>query len=751
MKKSIPPSKEKEERLPREKAATVQGTDSVPVFRVTMSDITAQKRAEEALRDSEKRLSFEELMLDISTRFINLPPELIGGEIENVQSTVCQSLGIEHCTLWQWSQEGPRGATLTHAYRPYGGPPHPLTMKAYEHLPWAQLQIEAGKIVSLSSIEDMPDGAERDRETWRHFGIKSGLSLPLSSGGKIIGALNFSTVTREYKWPESLIRQLQLISQVFTNALIRKQVEEALRESVKRLSDVVFSMAEWVWEVDTNGFYTYSSSKGEELFETVIGKTPFDFMPPDEARRVAAIFSEIAANKAPIKDLENWKITKDGERICLLTSGVPLLDAQGDLKGYRGVDKDVTDRIQNRQRLEEQLRFETLLSDISGHFINLPFDQVDSEIEAAQRRVCECLGLDLSVLWQYSAETPRTLILTHFYRPLGGPSVPDPMFAHEHFPWSQQQVEAGRIIAVSSLEELPPEAFRDLEANRRFGIKSILCIPLSAGGGSPIGILTYLTVQNERTWTEMLIKRLQMVAQMFTNALIRKQNEVTLRESEARLGLTTEAVGAGLWVMEADAGKVWVSPTTRELFHFAPDEEITYESFFKVIHPDDRERVDRTVQQTLQSGEPLRHDFRIVLPDGNIKWISARGKRNLKSAGKPDCIMGLSLDISERKGLELRLMESRTLLEALVNSTQDMIWSVDSERFGLLTFNRGLYDFFLDQRGIQIKAGMRPEDLFPTEDYVRQWRTFYRKALHDGSFTAEYQVFLLAPVRMSPL
>jgi PAS domain S-box-containing protein len=131
----------------------------------------------------------------------------------------------------------------------------------------------------------------------------------------------------------------------------RSHIEKQLRESEERLKDIMFSMADWVWEVDENGVYTYSSSKGLELFGNIIGKTPFDFMPPDEANRVAAIFSEIAANKAPIKDLENWNIRKNGERICLLTNGVPILDEEGNLKGYRGVDKDITERKRNEEKL----------------------------------------------------------------------------------------------------------------------------------------------------------------------------------------------------------------------------------------------------------------------------------------------------------------------------------------------------------------------------------------------------------------
>ena len=149
----------------------------------------------------------------------------------------------------------------------------------------------------------------------------------------------------------------------------RRRTEEALRESEARLRDITFSMADWVWEVDENGVYTYSSQKGSDILgrsrAKIIGKTPFDFMPPDEARRVAAIFSEIVANKAPIKDLENWNIGKGGEKICLLTNGVPILDEEGNLKGYRGVDKDITERKQAEEKIQASLlEKETMLKEI---------------------------------------------------------------------------------------------------------------------------------------------------------------------------------------------------------------------------------------------------------------------------------------------------------------------------------------------------------------------------------------------------
>ena len=104
--------------------------------------------------------------------------------------------------------------------------------------------------------------------------------------------------------------------------------------------------------------------------------------------------------------------------------------------------------------------------------------------------------------------------------------------------------------------------------------------------------------------------------------------------------------------------------------------------------------------------------------------------------------MGLSLDITERKSLEVQLSDSQTLLSALINSTSDMIWSVDAERFGLLTFNRGLSEYFLHGGiGLDIKPGMTPDDLLPTEEFAQKWYQLYRRALEEGSFRTEYQVY----------
>lgn len=167
----------------------------------------------------------------------------------------------------------------------------------------------------------------------------------------------------------------------------RKHMEESLRESEERLRDIIFSSADWIWEVDENGRYTYSSQRGTELFDTnqeeILGKTPFDFMPEEEAIKIASLFSEIVSRKAPITDLENWNIGKEGKRICLLTNGLPIIDHEGLLKGYRGVDKDITERklaeeelINAKEKAEESDRLKSAFLANMSHEIRTPLNSI---------------------------------------------------------------------------------------------------------------------------------------------------------------------------------------------------------------------------------------------------------------------------------------------------------------------------------------------------------------------------------------
>ena len=140
----------------------------------------------------------------------------------------------------------------------------------------------------------------------------------------------------------------------------RKWMQDALRESEARFRDIAESMSDWIWEVNKSGVYVYCSKKVEHILGhskvEVIGKTPFDFMPPEERERIRPAISEIVKEKRAIRNLENWNLTKDGRLVCLLTNGAPILDENGRFIGYRGVYSDITERKQAERKLAETNR-----------------------------------------------------------------------------------------------------------------------------------------------------------------------------------------------------------------------------------------------------------------------------------------------------------------------------------------------------------------------------------------------------------
>lgn len=170
----------------------------------------------------------------------------------------------------------------------------------------------------------------------------------------------------------------------------RKKGEKALRESRKRFRDLVERINDWVWEVDRNGVYTYASPRVRELLgyepEEVIGRTPFDLMPEFEAQRVRAVFGELKEKRQSFTALENTNQHKDGHQVVLETSGVPFFDEEGNLLGYRGVDRDITERKQAEEALLESDRMKTDFIRTVAHEFRTPLTSIQGFSELLLNR-----------------------------------------------------------------------------------------------------------------------------------------------------------------------------------------------------------------------------------------------------------------------------------------------------------------------------------------------------------------------------
>lgn len=314
-------------------------------------------------------------------------------------------------------------------------------------------------------------------------------------------------------------------------------------------------------------------------------------------------------------------------------------------------------------------QIETLLMELSARFVNLPSHQVDGEIENAQRRICDHLDLDRSSLWQQCDPDPTLLMMTHVFQRTTVWTPADKVYANAMFPWFTEKLNREETVILSTLDDLPPEAWKDRDALQKNNTHSAVVVPMPLQDGR-VGALTFASSKERDGWPEDIVKRLRLIAEIFANAITRAAADTALRESKARLQLAVESGQVGLWVMTPSAGHVWASDRLREMFGFAPEITLDYGNFSDTIHTEDREGVDEAVQQALNERGEFHSDFRVVHPDGQTRWISAHGRACCDDNGDLCRLMGASIDVTERMQMEKRLLQSFEEIDHLRNQLQ---------------------------------------------------------------------------------
>ena len=130
-----------------------------------------------------------------------------------------------------------------------------------------------------------------------------------------------------------------------TDITEKKKQLMALRQSDTRLKDIIECTTDWVWEIDSDGKYTFCNGRIFDVLgftpEEILGRTPLDLMPPEEAERIGNVYHKLFVDRAPIVNLENTALSKDGRPVRLLTNGVPVFDSEGRFMGYRGADRKI--------------------------------------------------------------------------------------------------------------------------------------------------------------------------------------------------------------------------------------------------------------------------------------------------------------------------------------------------------------------------------------------------------------------------
>jgi len=305
--------------------------------------------------------------------------------------------------------------------------------------------------------------------------------------------------------------------------------------------------------------------------------------------------------------------------------------------------------------LKEQLRFEMLLADLSARFVNVPPDEVDRQIEDAQRRIVELLGLDRSTLFQIVAGDDKNFVTTHSWARPGLARFPT-LVSKPVLPWAAARISRGEIIRYARLAELPPEAAQDVTTIQAHGPLSNVTLPLAISG-KVFGALAFGSMRAEREWTDLLVNRLRLVSEIFSSALDRQRSSRALQESENRFRTVVDSAPVLIWMAGTDTlcnffNQPWLDFTGRTL-----DQE-QGNGWAEGVHPDDLEGCLKTYRESFDARRPFVLQYRLKRHDGEYRWFMDHGVPRLDAAGKFAGYVGSCVDITERQEREEQLQQA---------------------------------------------------------------------------------------------
>jgi two-component system sensor kinase FixL len=180
-------------------------------------------------------------------------------------------------------------------------------------------------------------------------------------------------------------------------------------------------------------------------------------------------------------------------------------------------------RARAEERLEERLQFETLLAQLSAGLIHVPAAEIDKALERSVGEVVGVLGGDRGALDEYPGVGPRA----HISWTSPGIEALPRILDGARFPWTVARLADDEIVRFSRTAELPEAAARDRASYERAGTRSLVALPLRAGGPA-LGVLVLDAVHAERAWSDEIVERLRLLSEAFANALERRRMEVSL-------------------------------------------------------------------------------------------------------------------------------------------------------------------------------------------------------------------------------
>ncbi|MFB2976758.1 PAS domain S-box protein [Microseira sp. BLCC-F43] len=479
---------------------------------------------------------------------------------------------------------------------------------------------------------------------------------------------------------------------------------------------------------DLEGKIIYFNQFAQQLYQLtreVIGKSILEVVASPEAELGAQIM-------AGMRETGSWEgeftvRRTDGSTFPAYVADTLIRDATGNPCGIVGVSMDITER----KRVEAQLLRQNLRSQLFAE-VTLKIRQSLQLEEILQTTVTEVqriLACDRVVIFGLKSDGSGKVIeeaVVPGWPAIIGHDILDPCF-----PAYREQYRSGRVGAIADIEKegiLPCHA----ELLRHFAVKANLVVPILIPGNEaeetrvgdggeedagtrghsdavnashtalpclPLdpspppsprlwGLLIAHQCAHARQWSEFEIELLQQLANQVGIAITQSQLLKALHKSEQQIRLALEFTRIGSWDWNLTTGFLIWNENHFTLFGLNPQEtEASYQIWRQCVHPEDIDRVEQALSRALQTHTDYDAEYRVIYPDGSIHWVVDRGRGIYNAWGQAVRMVGVIIDINDRKLAEEKIRAQAALLDVATEAilvrdldNQILYWNKGAER-----------------------------------------------------------------------